>query len=133
MSEQRFVYVLDEGEYSDYHVICAFEDEASAKAANAAGIGDNYRTLLLLRSGDPLPAWTESTTVSAVVGPGGGALRPPASSSALGWDFDANGRLIEETEVDGRTFLYCTSPDAELAMKKVSDRYAKLRAERLGL
>lgn len=140
----RMIYVAECGEYSDYHVICAFESEEDAIRAN---VGDGVKTMVLYPP-DVEPVETHlGWTLTSCVSTAGEASEymPPQRSVHYDWEIDAAPAPMPErpnVEVTDRRasaswgncwLITATGRDLEAVKKAMSDRVAHLRAEAMGL
>jgi hypothetical protein len=144
MTERRKIYVIEQGEYSDYSVICAFEREEDAEAAVADGLGGDYMEMILFPPGHrPTKRITEWRANAAIFQ--SGSTQPPRVHAVEEWD---SGDLVAhpQEELAGRpkvavrTYyegtewgIDATGPDRESTLKACQDRYSKILAEREGL
>jgi len=142
MSEPRKIYVAESGEYSDYHVICAFESEEDAKAAS---VGDDIMEMVLYPPGvrpvETHLGWTLTAEVRT-----GGEVREghPRRSVHHDWEIGTVPQpmperpQVEARDLTAHSYWNCwtitaTGYDLEAVRKAMSDRIAHIRAEVMGL
>lgn len=146
MDKRRRIYLVTEGEYSDYTACCAFDTEEDAQRAVADGVGDDYRELILFSPGaqpKKIVTWSARAVVGNVDDK---ALdsEPVVSSPTVEWDYEQLAPVesrrrrpsvkVTPSYLRGSVVIVVRgAPSAESALKVCSDRYAKLRAERDGL
>ncbi len=143
MSEPRKIYVAERGEYSDYGVICAFESEEDARAAN---VGDDIMEMVLYPPGvQPVEThlgWTLNASVMK-----DGEVRdhaPAVRSTHHDWEVDTvpvpmpERPQVEAKDLTAHSYWNCwlitaKGRDLETVRKAMSDRIAHIRAEVMGL
>lgn len=140
--DRRTIYVVESGEYSDYSVLCAFDREEDAQAVVSAGLGDDYREMILFAAGHlptkRITGWEASASVYR-----DGNTEPPWIRADEVWD---SAELVphQQQELSGRptarvdsgsvgTYITVAGPDRESTLKACQDRFAKILAERDGL
>jgi hypothetical protein len=142
MTAPRKIYVIEQGEYSDYSVICAFESEEDATRVCA---GYDVKEMVLYPPGvDPVETHL-GWTLTARVHPDGSTdeYMPPKHSVHHDWENTAAPMPWQERpHVDVKDLrhnswacwlLTATGRDLETVKKAMSDRVAHLRAEAMGL
>ncbi len=135
MPEPRIVYAVTSGEYSDYRVEAIFEMQAGAEQAQRAGLGDGIIEITYYPAGAPGPT-------AVTVWRAGGEVR----LDGTGWTNEAYSRTewtadptfrppirprVQEHSMHASISVSAEALTKEAAEKAVSDRVAKLRAERL--
>jgi hypothetical protein len=123
------IYLVTEGEYSDYRVLCAYPDEASADAAVANGVGEQVEAFPLLATGSMPRKVSVWRAVVRVLRPGGRVeLVDPWSDEV--WDFTEPVRFAVE-EYPNHTVFRGTSKGR--VVRAAQDRAVRLRAEAAGV
>jgi len=144
MSEPRKIYVAESGEYSDYHVICAFESEEDAQRAN---VGDGVKEMILYPIGVEPVETHLGWTLTAKVHLDGHVedYLPPHRSTHYDWEVDTSATpMPKRPNVDVRDFTHspmwgntwlvtATGRDLETVKKAMADRVAHIRAEAMDL
>lgn len=143
MSEPRKIYVAESGEYSDYGVICAFESEEDAKAAN---VGDDIREMILYPPGGRPVETHIGWTLQQRVYPDGRVENNslPSRSTHFDWELTAppvpmpERPKVEVQDLRSHGYWNCwlitaRGRDLEAVRKAMSDRIAHLRAEAMEL
>ena len=132
MSERKTIFIVTAGEYSDYGVLCAYENEDDARIAVENGVGDDYRELPLLPPG-AIPGKVPVHHAQA-----GGAPGAAVTGSQVWtydeWDFDAPAEYVEEVvRAPGFVGVRFSGTDKERVQKAAQDRTARMRAEQEGI
>lgn len=142
MTARRTIYVIEDGEYSGYNVLCAFESEADAQAVVADGLGDSYKEMVLFAAGErPTKRIAEWHAEARV--PTSGEPDQPRVWARETWDSDSlepheqqkpaeRPRVNALPGVAGR-HISATGSDRESTLKACQDRYSQILAEREGL
>lgn len=138
MTEQGSIFLVTKGEYSDYKVVCGFEQREDAEAAVSSGLGEEVAEMPMMPAGR-IPRRKPVYRASAFIhGTDQRHNVRPRVEIRDGWDFDPD---LDEFDDDapawgagpGSRFITALSNDRERALKRVADAYAKLRAQRGGL
>ena len=135
------VYVIEEGEYSDYGVLCAFRTEDDARRAVAAGVGDDYREMVLFGPGEQPRKTVKGWWAHARAG--GHWDQVPHVQDDQCWDYDEvvpapvevypDRPEVRETEMADGVLINVRAATREAALKACSDRYARHRARLEGV
>jgi len=139
---RRTIWVVEWGEYSDYSVLCAFEDRADAEEM-AVALGDGYREMVLFSPGERPVKKSCGWRATASIFPGGNTDLPRLFPVEA-WDFDQVDpvdpeQLSDRPEVhelghrNGHWQVNVTGRNRESVLKACQDRYSKALAERAGL
>ena len=133
MSEPKTVYMVTDGEYSDYRIRAVFELQADAEQAQQAGLGDDVAAIVLYAAGAPLPAKQTIWLASCYLNPGN--HRVTAFSQEV-WSCDpdwlrSDRPVVEEWRSPTGGSVQATAHTEEAARKAAADRAAKIRAEAL--
>ncbi|MFJ8690303.1 hypothetical protein [Micromonospora wenchangensis] len=124
--ERRTVYIVHEGEYSDYRVLCACENEGDARRAVEAGVGDGYTKLPLLPDGHiPRKVAVHHATVRR-----DGVITHRSTEDD--WDFSEFAVLVVKWGTPA-TSLYVSGLDKARVEEEAQKQAARLRAEAEGL
>ena len=142
MSEPRKIYVAESGEYSDYHVICAFETREDAETAS---VGDDVKEMILYPPGVQ-PVETHLGWVLGADVRTDGDVREARPHHVVhhDWEVDVAPHPMPERpevvvrDLTDRVSWNCWSisvkgRDFEAVRKALTDRIAHIRAEVLGL
>lgn len=121
-ANQRVIYAISSGEYSDYNVHCSFERKEDAERFVAAGMGDCVEELTLFASMPQIYTVysarinTEGTRFGElVVTSYPTTVEPTHQPMVSNWGFQASG------------------PDRERVVKSVVDRYTAWKAREQGI
>ena len=134
MSEPKTVYMVTDGEYSDYRIRAVFELEADAERAQQAGLGDNVAAIMLYPADAEAPTkqtiWLASCYLSS-----SNPYRVTAFSQEV-WSCDpdwlqSDRPVVQEWRSPTGGSVQATAHTEEAALKAAADRAAKIRAEAL--
>lgn len=126
-SQARTVYMVTSGEYSDYDVVAIFEHEADAERYVEARMGERVEEMTLHAEFPTIHTVYRATIYKHG---GGGRTATPGELRETHWRSD---KRPEHRFSETNWAFEAEGPDRERAVKSVSDRYAKWKAEQAGV